>query len=209
MDLNKQLCSELFADVVARPLLCMGRVVNLCSLALQAAGGPGAFVEFGCHSGRTAALLTAMTGRTFHLYDSFCGLPAPGADDAGADPFFKAGSLLARMDDVAVLFAAHGLPAPMLHPGWFCDLTAKDVPGVISFAHLDGDLYDSIYDSLALVYPRLAPGGICVIDDYGWDGLPGVAKAVDAFMRDKPEAVASLATGRANTQHAMFTKKGA
>jgi O-methyltransferase len=33
---------------------------------------------------------------------------------------------------------------------------------------LDGDLYDSTYDALDALYPRLSPGGYAIVDDYGW-----------------------------------------
>jgi O-methyltransferase len=31
---------------------------------------------------------------------------------------------------------------------------------------LDGDLYESTIQALDALYPRLSPGGFCIIDDY-------------------------------------------
>lgn len=72
-----------------------------------------------------------------------------------------------------------------------------------SFAYLDGDLYDSILISLKHVYPRLTKGAICLIDDYndpsinpvGWNKLPGVKKACDEYLSNKPEKVTLLYAG--------------
>ncbi len=50
---------------------------------------------------------------------------------------------------------------------------------------MDGDFYESIIDSLRLVWPKLAIGGVITIDDYQRDALPGVERAVRDFFQDK------------------------
>jgi len=51
-------------------------------------------------------------------------------------------------------------------PGWFKD-TLHDAPiDRIAVLRLDGDLYESTIQALDGLYPRLSPGGFCVIDDY-------------------------------------------
>ena len=60
-------------------------------------------------------------------------------------------------------------------PGWFKD-TLKDAPiENIAVLRLDGDLYESTIQALDALYPRLSPGGFCIIDDYN---LEGCRKAV-------------------------------
>jgi hypothetical protein len=49
---------------------------------------------------------------------------------------------------------------------------------------LDGDFYESIKSSLALVAPRITTGGIITIHDYRNAELPGSAKAVNEFLAD-------------------------
>jgi O-methyltransferase len=44
-------------------------------------------------------------------------------------------------------------------------------------------------------YPRLVPGGVILCDDYGFTTCPGVRRAVDEFMADKPEHVVHVPTG--------------
>lgn len=44
---------------------------------------------------------------------------------------------------------------------------------------LDGDLYESTMDGLNHVYPKLSPGGFCIIDDYY--AFPSCARAVNEY----------------------------
>lgn len=66
-----------------------------------------------------------------------------------------------------------------------------------SFVHIDVDLYQPIRDSLEFFYPRLNPGGIIVLDDYGCLCFPGAKKAVDDFMRGKDDFFLPFASGSA------------
>ncbi len=51
-------------------------------------------------------------------------------------------------------------------PGWFKD-TLHDAPiERIAVLRLDGDLYEATIQALEALYPRLSPGGFCIIDDY-------------------------------------------
>jgi O-methyltransferase len=55
-------------------------------------------------------------------------------------------------------------------PGWFKD-TLEDAPiEEIAVLRLDGDLYESTIQALDALYPRLSPGGFCIIDDYNLGG---------------------------------------
>jgi hypothetical protein len=43
----------------------------------------------------------------------------------------------------------------------------------------------------------MTAGGIILLDDYGFASCPGVTKAIDQFMVDKPEPIVNLASGGA------------
>ena len=58
-----------------------------------------------------------------------------------------------------------------------------------SFVHLDCDLYESYRTCLEFFYPRLARGGIVLLDEYNDPPWPGCNKAVDEFLADKPETL--------------------
>jgi predicted O-methyltransferase YrrM len=60
---------------------------------------------------------------------------------------------------------------------------STNVPEKIALLRLDTDLYDSTKRELEILYPRLVPGGILIIDDYG--AWPGCKKATDEYFADK------------------------
>ena len=148
---------------------------------------PGDVTEFGCYVGTTSVHLAEAlrgTDKQLWLYDSFEGLPEKRPEDKSpAGEQFKVGELSAtRKELIRNLKQAH-VPMPMIKKAWFSDLTSEDVPSKISFAYLDGDYYDSVLDPLRLIWPRLTPGAIVVVDDYANEALPGAAKAVDEWRR--------------------------
>lgn len=148
----------------------------------------GAIVEFGCYIGTTSLFIRRLLDqrhddREFHVYDSFEGLPAKtSADESRAGDQFQAGELAVSKRQFIQEFKKAGLRPPIIHKGWFKDLTEANVPGSIAFAFLDGDFYESIRDSLKLVLPRLQPGGCIIIDDYAREALPGAARAVHELL---------------------------
>lgn len=149
----------------------------------------GAIVEFGCYAG-TASLFIARTlkiaspNRSFHVYDSFQGLPEKSAkDQSPAGTQFTVGSLASSKQAFIANFKKAGLVLPVVHKSWFSDLTPHEVPQQISFAFLDGDYYQSILESLRLIWHRLSPGAVVIIDDYQNEALPGASKAVDEWLK--------------------------
>jgi O-methyltransferase len=156
------------------------------------AGIPGDVVELGCNAGYTSVWLyrciqSVDPSRQLVLFDSFDGMPEPGADDW----HLPRGECRATQQQVVDNFTTRGLTVPRIVPGWFED-TLSALPDRVSFGYLDGDHYASILVSLQHVWPRLSPGGLLVIDDYcdldrnsrAWNGLPGVKKACDEFFAD-------------------------
>ncbi|HEX4419922.1 MAG TPA: TylF/MycF/NovP-related O-methyltransferase [Kofleriaceae bacterium] len=59
-----------------------------------------------------------------------------------------------------------------------------NLPAQVAILRCDTDFYASTKVELEVLYPRLAPGGILIIDDYGvWAGSK---KAVDEYFHGKP-----------------------
>lgn len=163
---------------------------------------PGDVVELGCYVGTTSLFMQRMllqhkTQKQLHVYDSFAGLPPKTAKDASpVGEQFKAGELHAQKSTFIKHFKQAGLPLPVMRKAWFSDLMLDDTPAQISFAFLDGDFYESIRDSLKVVWPKLAPGAIVVVDDYQAEALPGAKRAVDEWLKTHParlRVAASLA----------------
>lgn len=173
-----------FTEVVTGGMLSVNQAANLLRLLAESSHVEGAICEFGCHMGRTAAMICLHSFKPIWLYDSFQGLPEPGDNDSRE---VVAGDLKAELEEVWQEFA--GLPHPRVVVKWFKDVGPDDLPDRIAFAHIDGDLYESTLQALHLVYPRLSPGAAVVIDDYNWKKFPGVTLALDEFMADKPEKI--------------------
>jgi hypothetical protein len=55
-------------------------------------------------------------------------------------------------------------------------------PARIALLRLDTDWYESTRHELAHLFPRLVPGGVLILDDYGhWQGS---RRAVDEYMAE-------------------------
>ncbi len=148
----------------------------------------GDVVELGCYVGTTSlflqeALVTKAPHKHLYVYDSFSGLPEKSLkDQSPAGLQFVAGELSASKKVLIQHFKQAGLPLPVITKAWFSDLQASDMPSKTCFAFLDGDYYESITDSLKLVWNTIPNGGIVVIDDYINEALPGAKKAVDEWL---------------------------
>src|SRR6266851_2144434 len=83
--------------------------------------------------------------------------------------------------------ALAGVPesAVQIVKGWFRDTLTSAPTGQIALLHIGVDWHDSTATVLEAFYDRVTPGGILVIDDYGfWHGLK---QAVDRFMAGRGE----------------------
>lgn len=153
----------------------------------------GDFVELGCYKGDTSLLLAEIlkgTEKKLYIYDSFEGLPDKTTNDESvAGENFKAGELYATKREVKERFLRANLPVPVIKKAWFSELTDADLPSKIAFAFLDGDFYESIRDSLHLVEDKLLEGSVVIVHDYTNPALPGVAKAVDEWIRARKRKI--------------------
>ena len=158
-----------------------------------ARGIEGDIAEFGCYIGTTSLFIRRILDgagqsaeRRFYAYDSFIGLPEKtNADNSTAGTQFKGGELTVSKKQFLNTFQKARLVTPITYKAWFKDLTDTQLPDKLAYAFLDGDFYESIIDSLELVWPRLSVGGTITIDDYERVALPGVTKAVRDFFVGK------------------------
>lgn len=149
----------------------------------------GDFVELGCYKGDTSLMLAEIlrdSDKSLWIYDSFEGLPEKtNEDESAVGVDFKKGELSVPKREVKERFLRAGIPVPKIKKAWFNELINEDLPEKIAFAFLDGDLYESIKDSLNLVQDKMTTGSVIIIHDYTNEALPGVAKAVDEWMANK------------------------
>jgi O-methyltransferase len=151
----------------------------------------GDLIECGSYRGGSAAVVAQLlkdTGKVVHLCDSFQGLPEP----CEKDNYHGKGSFGdTSAADVRQGFEELGV-AVKIHEGWFSE-TLRGLQHLrFCTAHIDVDLYESVRECLEFCYPRMTPGGIMIVDDYGDPRCLGVKAACDEFLRAVPEKLVQL-----------------
>jgi hypothetical protein len=152
----------------------------------------GAFVECGVWRGGSmmaAALALKALGcvdRELFLFDTFEGMTQPTARDVNykgalAIDTFNQKRLgedssdwcRATLEDVRAALDSTGYPRERVHlvKGKVEETLPAQAPEQIALLRLDTDWYESTRHELEHLYPRLATGGVLIIDDYGhWKG---------------------------------------
>jgi hypothetical protein len=173
--------TEFFHELMKTQMQCFARGAHTISYALQAQDLEGDIVEFGTFEGHTARLLSCLLPhKDVHVYDSFEGAPE---NNEGILP----GLCKTSLEQFQSTFINERLPLPVVHQGWFSDLTDDDIPKKICYAHIDANLYSSTMEALEIIYPKIVTNGIIIVDDCPYKYTPGVQKAVDEFFSDKAE----------------------
>ena len=170
---------------------------TLANMLRHAISVDGAVAEAGVFQGGTALLLKniiTQQDRSKHLYlfDSFEGMKdVDEKDNRHISGDFGDTSL----DQVQSVVGADDFI--IYRKGWIPESFNGLEEKSFCFVHIDLDLYQSILDCCAFVYPRLSRGGVIVFDDYGYASCPGALKAITEFFSDKPEKPLALQTGQA------------
>jgi predicted O-methyltransferase YrrM len=172
-------------------LLTANEAFMLHALARAQSALDGDMAELGVYQGSSAAIIAPASGdRIFHLFDTFDGLPEPGAAERAV---LERGQFAA--DATIVRHRLRRWPNIRFHVGEFPASAAGLEDRRFSFVHLDVDLYQSTLAGLSFFYPRLVPGGVIISHDYSM--LPGVERAFADFLEDKPERPIELPSTQA------------
>lgn len=204
-------CDAFTASVIERvrpyTLTSVERIMGLVEAVryVVRADVPGDIVECGVWRGGSmmAVALTLVdldaADRGLHFFDTFTHMPDPGdedvdlngvravdiIDEARASPVFRH----LPMADVERLLHGTGYPARHLHfvPGLIEETIPGAAPEAIALCRLDTDWYTSTAHELDHLWPRIAPAGVLIVDDYGH--FMGAKKAVDEYFVDHAEPV--------------------
>jgi len=202
--------------VLPNTMVSAPRLMNAyeCVRTIEEAGIKGAVVECGVCSGGCIGLMALASRRygdktrmfrTFHLFDSFQGLPQPSLHDADVVEAFRSAHPGVKPDDgsdprqLVPINVCAGSSAEevesflldrlridprqiVMHRGWFQETVpaAKESMGPVAILRLDGDLYESTKVCLECLYDRVTDGGFVIIDDYGT--FEGCRDAVEEFF---------------------------
>ena len=153
---------------------------------------PGDLIETGVWRGGAAIFMRAVLkahgvgDRRVFVADSFAGLPPPnsGYQQDRGDVHHRVSFLAVSQQEVEDNFRKYGLldEQVVFLKGWFKDTLPNAPSDCFSVIRLDGDMYESTTDGLAHLYPKLSPGGYCVIDDYG--ALDSCRAAVEDYRKE-------------------------
>ena len=148
----------------------------------------GDVTEFGCYVGESSkylmkTLLENNSDKKLYVYDSFEGLPPLSKWEEGTG--WREGTLKSTEQILISNFVENNLPPPIIHKDWFKNVPEDMLPKKISFAFLDGDFYDSIYDSLNKIFDRVSDGGYICFHDYQRPDLPGVRAAIEDTFKER------------------------
>ncbi len=189
------------------------RHYNLLSIHRWAAGIPGWQVECGCWKGLSSYQLNHQLkrlnpehdGSGFMIIDFFEGLSQPTQEDSTryalnqelftAEYAHPAGFFNCSQETVRK--ALSEFPAIEYHQGWIPDTLSSLPEKTYSFVHIDLDLYDPIRGAIDYFFPRLAKGGVIVLDDYGSLFWPGAKQAGDEGAAAFGQTLIPLSSGQA------------
>ncbi len=203
----------LMARVRPYTMTSIERVVGLADSVryISRAKIAGAIVECGVWKGGSmmvAALTLLELGdvRDLYLFDTFEGMAPPTEHDVtyagvAAEELLSSPTgrmkLDAALEPVRKAVSSTGYPMEHVHliKGRVEDTLPVSAPDRIALLRLDTDFYASTAHELKHLYPRLAAGGVMIVDDYG--AWKGARQAVDEYFRDIPVLLQRLDwTGR-------------
>jgi hypothetical protein len=149
-----------------------------------------------------ALKLMGDTKRNLYLFDTFEGMTPPSAHDVDIDGTSASTCLerdpqrtsvfwaVAGIDEVRKNVASTSYPSEQVHyvQGPVEVTIPANAPAEpIALLRLDTDFYESTSHELVHLFPRVAPGGILIVDDYGhWQGA---RKAVDEYFATRQRPV--------------------
>lgn len=161
------------------------RLEVLAKYVAQCRDLPGEMVEVGVWRGGSARLICELAPeKTVHLFDTFCGLPAPSHP---GDRHRKGDWSDTGVDVVKDTLA--GLDNYELHVGEFPASLPTEFVTELSFVHLDTDLYAPTAAALDLLWPRVATNGVMLFDDYAAGLCAGVMVAVHEWLEHHRDEV--------------------
>jgi O-methyltransferase len=149
---------------------------------------PGDLIECGAWRGGSCIFMRAILAaygvrdRVVWVSDSFEGLPRPNEDKYPEGHIWVGGQMAVSLEEVQNNFKKYGLLDQQVKflKGFFVETLPKAPIERLAVLRVDGDLYESVTQTLQYMYPKVSVGGYIILDDYG-PHLPPAKKAVDDY----------------------------
>jgi predicted O-methyltransferase YrrM len=187
-------------DAAVRGEVVLYRLFLAGQLAATARSIAGDFVEFGTFRGATAYCMLDATNedaepKSIYLYDTFAGIPT-----AGVTSHEREVGLAGSYRDTSVDLVRENLSTfdsrVHIRQGLIPHTLDDGGPSKIAMMHVDLNLAKPTVDALTWAYPRWSAGGICLLDDYLWEGFEDQREGVEEFFRQRQLTIVALPTGQ-------------
>jgi predicted O-methyltransferase YrrM len=168
------------------------RMATLLWGARQALRVEGDFVECGCYKGVSARILAdvldfAALDRRYFLYDLF-----EHDESMPHHSMVEHGETL--VDQVRARFA--DVPNAIITKGWVPQSLSEASPDKIAFMHLDLNNAEAEVGALEVLFERISPGGVLILDDFGWLAYRSQHTAEIRWMGERGYSILELPTGQ-------------
>lgn len=164
----------------------------LCWAAKRMMRVEGDFVECACYKGISARIICdyvdlGKSEKHFYLYDLFEHSPemAHHAMDEHSDNLYE--TVKNRFSD---------LDRVHVTKGFLPDVLEAVAPEKIALLHIDLNNAPAELGVLKYLFDRVSPGGIIILDDYGWLAYRAQKDAEDPFFAEHGYTVLELPTGQ-------------
>lgn len=166
----------------------------------------GDFVECGVFQGDMSHVVYHAAGiagsdRRMNLFDSFEGIdPArvvPGEYSTTSNYIEHANAHYGRAGLYESVVERFGpLPEVTVHKGFLPEKLEGNTPDKIAWLHIDLNAAKPEVETLEILFDRIVPSGVIILDDYGWLVLDAQKKAEDQFFAGRGHEVLELPTGQ-------------
>lgn len=153
----------------------------------------GDFVECACYKGTTARIICDAVDfgnypdRHYYLYDLFDhdpSLPHHAMPEHSKELYSWVKERFSNFSNVTVT------------QGKIPEVLAEVAPKKIAFMHLDLNNADAEIGALEVLFERMVPGAVLILDDYGWLGYRAQKIAEDPWFAKYGYRVLELPTGQ-------------
>lgn len=188
-------------DVKNKSLVDINRLHTLYQFLSYSVKLKGDVAQLGVYKGGSTAVLASLvesSGKRYHAFDTFEGLPKTNTQDningyKDSDRTELADTSISEVKKYLKEYACIDY-----YKGLFPQSVPTFFPESICFVYLDADLYQSTKDGLEYFWHRLVQGGVMAIDDYGGRRWAGVKTAVREFIEaNKNVSLIHLTSGQA------------
>jgi O-methyltransferase len=178
------------------------RVHVLLWAASCAAKLEGDFVECGVNTGIFSLAVCEYldfnrTGKSFYLFDTFCGIPP----EQVAEEERKLGRMAENQEMYSECFdiaRRNFAPYPNAHlvRGKVPDTLRSVAIRKVCYLSIDMNIVAPEIAAIEFFWDRLSPGAPVILDDYGWSNYRLQKEAMDRFAESKGVAILNLPTGQ-------------